>query len=282
MAEDYFETFWSLTKVFSMSQADGEPDNSTAIEVRRYRLLALIKQVRRMAIRKFYQMPDFFTASHELDDWIQEAFIIMFECCEDYDHRGPFDHHVRFMVSRRLISLQRKIFRENPPVNSTLFKIVQELKQGLKREPTADEIAEHIGRPVKEIETMMADGFNLRMVVDGVDIGGRISNNPESSLSYSIDKPIDSGPAESRAGISAESQMIRQEARRILMNCIEKLLPESRLLFIRHEFEGISFGKIYKRLTIKNISLATFKRRYQSDVFNPVKECVISQYQIQS
>jgi len=282
MAEKYFEAFWSLTTGFLLSQADGEPDNGTAAEVRRYRLLALIKQVRRMAIRKFYQMPDSFTASHELDDWIQEAFIIMFECCEKYDHRGPFDHHVRFMVSRRLVSLQRKIFRENPPVHNTLFRIVQELKQDLGREPTADEVAEHTGRPIEEIETVMTDGLKLRRIVDGVDIDGHNSNNQESSLSFSIEDPIDATPVESRAGISPENQIIRQEACRILMRCIEKLLPEARLLFIRHEFDGLSFGKIYKRLTKKNISLATFKRRYQSDVFNPVKACVTSQYQIQS
>ncbi|BBO89676.1 sigma-70 domain-containing protein [Desulfosarcina ovata] len=282
MVENFFETFWSLTKGFSLSRADGEPDNGTTIEVRRYRLLTLIKQVRRMAIRKFYQMPDSFTASHELDDWIQEAFIIMFECCEAYDHRGPFDHHVRFMVSRRLTSLQRKIFRENPPANRTLFKIVHELKQDLGREPTASEIAEHTGRPVKEIEGMIVEGFNLRMVISGVDIDSHISKNQESLLSGQQDEPINSAQVEGRAGISPENQVIRQEARRILMKCIEKLLPEARLLFIRHEFEGISFGKIYKKLSTKNVSIATFKRRYQSDVYNPVKVCVTSQYQIQS
>jgi RNA polymerase sigma factor (sigma-70 family) len=286
MGEHYFEAFRSLVEGFTLSPVSGEPEEGTEDEIRRYRLLSLIKQVRSMAMRKFYSMPAPFAVNHEMDDWIQEAAIIMFQCCESYDHRGPFDYYVRFMVSRRLISLQRKIFRENPASNQALLKIIQDLKLDLKREPTPDEVAEHTGRPLEEIEPQMAQGFGLRLVVRGEDLKGQALEDHDSLTDLDREAGVQhskkNDPIEAKPGISAEIQYCQQEARRILRWCLEQLAPEAKLQFIRHEFNRVSFRKLNQRLAITGMSLATFKRRYQSEIYEPVKSCVESRYQIKS
>lgn len=275
MPEQYFQTFLQLTETFTFSDHEN-PDS------RKEQLLELIQQVYRMAKRKFYQMPHSFTASHEENDWIQEAVITMFECCKKYDKKRPFDHYVRFMVSRRLTDLQRRIFRTNPPTNRALFKITQELKRDLGREPHAKELAEHTGRPLEEINSFFSQGVGERMILTGLDMDLETNQGTENPIPE--DRELDSYGSMSanitdpKLNVTAEVQYIHHEARMILWRCIESLIPERKTLFIQHEIKGISFANLFKSRSYLNISFATFKRRYQTDVYDAVEQCVTSHY----
>ncbi len=258
MEESYFQVFSEQTKDFIFSKVGDEPTGVTEEKLRNFRLLALIRQVRKMAIKKFYQMPESFATSHTMDDWIQEALIIMFQCCQSYDRRGPFDHFVRFMVSKRLISMQRKVFSENPPADRDLYKKVQAYKRKNKRLPTADELAQETGFDKAAIQKYLESGYGQRTVTTGVET---ICQNKDV-----------------KAGLSPETQFIHHEARKILRDCIENLQPEMKMMFIRHEFDELSFRKLYKRLQIKKPGFSTFKRWYKDNVYADVENCVSSQY----
>jgi len=246
MEENYFQAFSDLTKDFIFSKVEDEPTSATLAELHKYRLLALVRQVRNMAVTTFYQMPGFFAASHAQDDWIQEAVIIMFQCCQSYDRRGPFDHFVRFMVSRRLVSMQRKVFSENPPADRDLFKMVQAYKRKNKRLPTADELALETGFDKAAIKKYLESGYGQRTVTTGVET---VCQN----------KAV-------KVGLSPEKQYMHHEARKILRDCIEKLQPEMKMMFIRHEFDELSFRQLYKQLKMSEPGFSTFKRWYKDNV----------------
>jgi len=212
-----------------------------------------------MAVTKFYQMPESFATSHTMDDWIQEALIIMFQCCQSYDGRGPFDHYVRFMVSRRLVSMQRKVFSENPPADRDLYKKVQAYKRKKGRLPKAEELAEETGFDKAAIQKYLESGYGQRTVTTGVET---VCQN----------KAV-------KAGLSPETQYMHHEARKILRDCIEKLQPEMKMMFIRHEFDELSFKKLYRQLNINDPSFSTFKRWYKKNVYESVENCVSSQYE---
>ncbi|NJL60302.1 MAG: hypothetical protein HC887_12385 [Desulfobacteraceae bacterium] len=80
-----------------------------------------------MAVKKYYQMPAGFRLNHTKDHWIQDAMIIFWNLCLNYDPKqGAFDHYVRFMMPRRLTSIQRDIFRENPKTDENPENPVKE------------------------------------------------------------------------------------------------------------------------------------------------------------
>lgn len=285
MSEQYFQIFLKLTETFIFSDTSQQADADCNEKLHSQRLLELIHQVQRMAKRKYYQMPVGVQSGHELDDWVQEAVVTMFECCRKYDNKRPFDHYVRFIVSRRLTDIQRKAFRHNPPTNQAIFSLFQELKRELKREPTAVELAEYTGRQQEEIENLLENGFGSRVVVDGLDIENHTGSGniqwPHCDVGSSNAGQSDIYSSSSWSGTSAESNCIRQEARKVLWECLDDILPEDRMLYLQHEFNNDSFAQLYGELNITKMSLATFKRRYQTDIFDPVKDCVVSRYQLQ-
>jgi len=258
MEQSYYQYFLKRTEEFIFSDEENEPLNRTNSGQRKEMLKALIKQASKMAVKSFYQMPKSFSVVYPKEDWIQFVMIKFLECCDTYDHQRPFDHYVRFALSRRLIDRQRKIFRENPPIQKDLHQQYKSLKRQKGVPPSVKELMDYTSRDENEIRRFLENGFGKRMFIHRTDAVKR--------------------KAESKSGVSPEKQYIDKEARLILWNCINQLKPESKLIFIRHEMEGMSFKKIYEKLTRSKKSLATFKRRYKTDVYNLVKDCVELQY----
>lgn len=214
-----------------------------------------------MAKKKSIQMHESYRTK---DDWIQDALIILYNSCESYEPgKGAFNNFARFMVSRRLISIQRDLYRKNPPVNDDLRKVFLSLKREKGRKPTAEELMEVTGLSREQIEKFMDSGFGERMFTRAKD--------------DVLEKHV-------KTGMSPEEQYIRLEARKILGDCIEKLEPEIKLLFKLHEYENISFQKLFDDVKFRNIllkkagSLKTFQRRYEEDVYSPVRHCVDVHY----
>jgi len=74
--EGIFNYLLQITKKFRFSVIKGEPEVTPATR-HRVRLLALITNARRMAKKKYRQMPADFRTVHAEDDWIQEAMEIL-------------------------------------------------------------------------------------------------------------------------------------------------------------------------------------------------------------
>lgn len=254
----YFQAFSQQTRDYLFSKVKGEPADASPEKLHEFRLLALIRQVRQMALNKYFQMPEAFTVSHSQEDWVQEAFIIMLECRRSYDQRNPFDHYVRFMVSKRLVSMQRKVFSQNPPADRDLYKKVQAYKRKHGCMPTAKELAQETGCNPDEIQQYLENGYGQRLVASEAEA---LCKNKEVKV-----------------GLNPETQYIHHEARQILWECIEALQDKLKLLFIRHEIEAWPFKKLYQRFENQDLSFSTFKRWYREKVYTSVESCVSSRY----
>lgn len=258
MENHYFQAFSQQTQDFLFSKVKGEPADAPPEKLHEFRLLALIRQVHQMALKKYFQMPEAFTASHSQEDWVQEAFIIMLECCQSYDQRGPFDNFARFMVSKRLVSMQRKVFSQNPPADRDLYKKVQAYKRKHGCIPTAKELAQETGCDLDVIQQYLENGYGQRLVAGEAE---RVCKNKDVKV-----------------GLNPEAQYIHHEARHILWECIEALQAKMKLLFIRHEIEVWPFKKLYQRFDNQDLSFSTFKRWYRDNVYVSVESCVSSHY----
>jgi RNA polymerase sigma factor (sigma-70 family) len=262
MSERIFQELARKTRGFYLSPVKDEPDNLSEEEIHRLRLLALMDQVRKMAIRKYHQMPNSFRIARTTDDWIQDAMIVLFKQCDTYNADiGPFDHYVRFKVSRALIDIQRKLFRANPAVDDDLRKISASWKRENGRNPSAQELADLTGRSVEETEKFLEQGIGQRVFSEESEMTVRKNEKTE---------------------LSPEEEYIRAETRKILWNCIEQLKPELKLLFIRHELEEMPFSILYDephiRAILESNSLRSFQRDYDRLIYQRVRICVSAQY----
>ena len=203
-------------------------------------------------------MPKSFTVVYPKEDWIQFAMIKLLECCDTYDQKRPFDHYVRFIISKRLIDRQRKIFGENPPVQRDLHQLYRSLKREKGSSPGVKDLMDYTNRSEKEIRSFLEDGFGKRLFVHHTAATKR--------------------KAESKTASSPEKCFINKEMRLVLWNCISRLESKLKHIFIRHEMEGVSFKRLYRQPHSNNKSLATFKRWYKANVYEPVKNCVELQY----
>jgi len=129
MDSSFYNYFCSATAGFVFSAGQEEIPATISGETHEREVKYLIDTVRRMAVKKSLLLPESFTADCDRDDWIQLAMITMFECCEKYDRKRPFDNYVRFMVSRRLADRQRSLLRKNPPANREIPALYTELKK---------------------------------------------------------------------------------------------------------------------------------------------------------
>ncbi len=249
-----FQILADRTRNFQFDSLPNEPESASEDELREFRLKDIIVKVINMGIRKYYQTPEIFRTVHAKEDWIQDAIIILMQQVEEYDpNRGDrFNRFILFRVKMRLISLQRKIYRENPPVNDDLRKIVVTLRQEHGREPTAKEFSDFTDCSEQTAQEILDTGVGPRVFVNKQGSNIKKNNPPEN-----------------------------QEKRKILWVCISQLEPrELRLLFLRHEIEGISLQKLYNDLEMDKIgnislsSLSTFKRHYRENARFRVAMCV--------
>jgi len=262
MNQGLFILLAQKTEKFTFSKVSGEPADISGERLRLFRLKELLAQVRKMGIRKYYQMPESFRISKTMDDWIQDAMIILCSLLDEYDpQKGPFSNYARFIVSRRLTDIQRSLFRKNPLVDEDLRKVALCWKRENGREPTAKELAEFTGRSESEIQEFLEKGGRERVFI-------REKENMDT--------------ADVRPGASPEQLYIQKEFRQILWECIEKLDTDLKMLFMRREFEGFSFQKLWDDLENREIldssSEKTFQRRYRERIYDSVQDCVQARY----
>lgn len=257
MEESIYEHLIEQIKDIPLEPVPGEPAGADSDELRAYRMEALLKQVRKMALKRFFQMPDSFRKVNNQDDWIQEAMILFCQHTQDYDKdKGSFENYIRFMISRRLISLQRTLFRKNPPVDDELLKLAASIKREKGEAPSTADLADLTGRSEASVRSALEAGGGPRVFTE----------MPE-------DGPA---PKDVKIGVSPEDQYIRHETRKILWGCINRLDPLSKLLFVRHEFYEVSLRELYSKLLFSTESLSTFQRTYKRNIYGRVQRCVKS------
>ncbi len=259
MKTGFFEYFCSATAgfVFSIRQQD-IPENIQGDPHER-EVLYLMNGVRRMAIQQSLKLPESFAAECDRDDWIQLAMITMFECCEQYDRKRPFDNFVRFMVSRKLADKQRALLRKNPPADREILTLYYEMKKIQGNDAAIARLAEETGKNVEELRRIVESGVGARVFTSE-----RLSTDDDdfaSTEAVSKDK-------------TPEQEIRDRELQRILFECMEKLSKQARALFQQHEFEEKSFKKLFA-IAEYSKSFASFKRWYKREIYDPVQQCVL-------
>jgi len=256
MENDFFQYFHEETKgfVFSTRQRDipcsiqGDPH---AREVK-----ALITEIRRMAIKKSFQLPESFAADCDREDWIQLSLITMYHCCENYDRKRPFDHYVRFMVSCRLRDKQRSLMRKNPPTDRDILYLHSEMKKIKGNTAAIAKLAEETNHTIEQLQEIVHSGVGQRVFT------------PETENTLNT--------AASPASLLPGAQTEAKEIKKILLACIKRLTDKQKALFLRHEMEEISLKNLYNEACCRR-SFATFKRWYKAEIFEKVQQCVLSQ-----
>ncbi len=221
------------------------------------RIKSLMQSVRRMAIRKSFQISGLECAGFERDDWIQQAMITMFECCRSYDGKRPFDNYVRFMVSKKMEDVRRTLLRKNPPVDSDRLRLYKKIKKVRGDKERMQKLVEESGYTEEELTEMVNHGAGMRIFTEN-------KNEVEQeagfqNISYS----------------TPENSIEHNELGEILLHCINNLTELKQRVFRLHEMQQLSLRTIFDRIKY-NRSFATFKRWYKSDVYESVKKCVIS------
>jgi len=258
MKDDLFQYFYSRTEgfVFSTEQEAIPADISGNPHEREIKFL--MAGVRRMAVKKSLQLPESFSVDCDRDDWIQLAMITMFQCCEKYDRKRPFDNYTRFMVSKKLADKHRSLLRKNPPADNEILYLYREMKKIQGNDDAIAKLARDTNRSVEQLQELI-----------DVGVGPRTFTSQISDSSFS--EPATKKP-------SPEARLDKEEMEQILWRCINALSQKAKFLFIRYEMEekNISLKNLFVEACCKR-SLATFKRWYKAEIFDKIQQCVVSQ-----
>lgn len=214
---------------------------------------------------KFRQMPQSFRAEKSQEEWIPDAMTILCMETAKYKPKPGYcynDYMICFILPRRLTGIQRSMFRQNPPVDEELRQIVAGMKYGIKRMPSAREIADFTGVSEERARKYLDVGVGARVLVRE----GEIKNPDEWS------ETEDYGPSTSPLEL-----YLKKEFRRIVLDCIRKLKRTERYILVRQYFSEVPLAKIAEELREEYEAVRSRSRR----AFKSVKECVLSRYAVQ-
>lgn len=267
----YFEGVFSLlaevTKDFPFASGKGEPRDLSVEEMRLFRLRRLVTTARRLAMEKFREMPEVFHGVHTENDWIQDAFAILVEESLRYAPREGYAYDAYlayFLLPRRLTSLQRALFRKNPPVGEALRRAVHILEKGHRHKgphgrPTEEEIADFTGVSVEEAAQFLETGP-----------GPRIFQHAGEDFDLENRSEEDAG----RPTSCPENACLQKESMTIVLECLDILKPFDRWLVMQHVMDGVSFTKLAE-LTGKTPEAVRNRCRRG---LKRVRECIESRY----
>lgn len=260
MESGFFEYFCSATAGFVFSTRQQEIPPAITGDPHEREVIYLMNAVRRMGVQKSLKLPESFAADCDRDDWIQLAMITMFECCEQYDRKRPFDNFVRFMVSKKLADKQRALLRKNPPVDREIMALYYEMKKIRGDDTAIARLADETGKSVEQLRSIVEAG-----------VGARVFTSERAANDENDHFPME---AVSR-GKTPEREVRDQELQRILFECLQQLSEKARSLFQQHELEEKSFKKLFA-ITDYSKSFASFKRWYKTEIFDRIQQCVLA------
>lgn len=110
-----FTELLEITSDFNFYGSKREPEGATPEERHRQRVHALVHMARKMALKRFRQMPEAFRAVHSEDDWIQEAMIILITESLKYRPKDGYyyDKYISERISWRLTDFRRSVCKRN-------------------------------------------------------------------------------------------------------------------------------------------------------------------------
>ncbi len=259
--EGIFNYLLQITKKFRFSVIKGEPEVTPATR-HRVRLLALITNARRMAKKKYRQMPADFRAVHAEDDWIQEAMEILISGSLKYSPKEGYhyDKYLLSIINWRLTDRQRAIFKENPPIDEDLRKYIASMRRELKREPTPEEISERTGVSLEQIRRVLDEGVGVTRLI--------VRESPARDLSKCSEE--DAGRGDS----SPEDALLQKELREIIMECLSEMRSYDRYVVIKRHFEQLSYSEISEIIQEAVETARTHCRR----AFGHLRNCVLGRY----
>lgn len=236
------------TKNFPLSPNRNEPKNLSESEIRGRRLTYLVGWCRKKAEDKSNEMPQSFKEVFSLDDWVQSGMVKLLEMADKYkpnykkgktfngyietennEREATFTTYVKTYFPGRLIDIQRKEFRRNPPVDEEIRKIIESWRRKNKKEPDPSnddevgDIAYQANCSEEKIRDILISGYSDRMMEGGL-IEDLYTSDPENN--------------------SPLSQFLSKELHSVVLQCLDKLDEEHRAIAVMSIFENKSDVKI--------------------------------------
>jgi RNA polymerase sigma factor (sigma-70 family) len=264
--EGIFNSLLEITENFRFSEIKGEPPEATPAERHRLRLLALITSTRKIAKKKFRQMPADFRAVHAEDDRIQEAMVILISESLKYTPKEGY-YYDKYMLSKinwRLTDQQRSIFKENPPIDEDLRKYIASMRRELKREPTPEEISDRTGVSLEHLRRVLYEGV----------VATRLIVRESAARDLNKWSEEDAGRGDS----SPEDALLQKELRQIIMECLSEMRSYDRYVVIKRYFERLSYPDISEIMREVVETTRTHCRR----AFGHLRNCVLGRYGIRT
>lgn len=262
------------TKDFVFASEPDEPTDVSADELRLFQLHKLLIQVSQMVTKRFYKLPDSSRAMHDLDEWIQEMMLVLVEETERYDisKKVPYQKYITERITWRLKDYQNKIRRQESVTNKHVKQAQKELQQELGHEPTPEEIAEYLGCEVWMV-------LEQKRFVRPEDLGQIEAYTQSSANDEQLRKHMDTDSFEGSL-YAPQLSPYDEWLRKRLWECINRLKPDQKDLFVRHELENESFPALFAEFCqiFGSKSVRSFQRHYGEQVFEPVKLCVEQGY----
>lgn len=188
----------------------------------------------------------------EYDDLYQVASLALFKAVERYDP----DRGIKFStyITPTMVGEVKNYFRDKSrlirlPRNSgelirAMEKAIDELSQKLKRQPSAEELADHMG-------------VDLEDVLEALEMRGAAR---PTSLDYTPESEDSDTPIRAFLGFE-ESGYSDFERRDALKRALEKLDEQQKMIIMLRYFEGLSQRDVAQRMDVSQMTVSRAERK---------------------
>src|SRR5271165_705642 len=222
-------------------QAYAEQAASSTEERRQTLILEQLPQVYHIAVRIHERLPKHVP----LEDLVQEGVLGLMAALNGFDHskQVQFQTYARFRIRGAILDSLRKLDWASRPLRAKGRRItsaVAELIAILGRQPSEQEIADHLGMPIAKLQKLVAE-------LDGLTILGQETFTPyDPSESQDL---IENAP--SRDNEDPFSQCLRGELHERLSQSITQLSEREQLLLSLYYKEELTMREVAEVIGVR-------------------------------
>lgn len=178
----------------------------------------------------------------QVDDMVNQGIVTLMDCIEKFDaDKGiSFEYYAYMRVRGGIIDLVRKqdwIPRRVREMSKRIAEAQSELSNKLMREPTIEELSEHMAIPVEKLEACSTE-INNSVVFSFEEL---IQNM--SQMGSSLE-------GEGNEDLSPEKKLIKQEMRQVLKQAIDDLSDREKTVVSLYYYESLTLSDIAQVLEI--------------------------------
>jgi RNA polymerase sigma factor FliA len=222
-------------------QAYATQSATTAEDHRQAKILEQLPQVFHIATRIHERLPKHVP----LEDLIHEGVLGLMAALSSFDHskQVQFQTYASFRIRGAILDSLRKMDWASRPLRAKgrrVTEAIAELITALGRQPSEQEIADHIGMPLAKLQKLVAD-------LDGLTVLGQEAFAPfDPSETHDL---IENAP--SRGNDDPFTQCLRGEMQQQLAESIKQLSEREKLLVSLYYREELTMREVAEVIGVK-------------------------------